>query len=184
MGRGRWWSCGEGLVEVVDDGLGVGSEVSGCAVDAASFGEGCEVEVFDVEVGGLDDGVFDAVEPPALVFGEGGSGLGLLGEPVGVAVFDGDGVGDEFLFGFEGVAQEGDEVGGGVFVGFGDVFGVEALVGVPDEADRPGAGWGGDPVGEFSELFERDFGVVGLAVEDLDEGDFVLCCLRGTASTR
>ena len=32
---------------------------------------------------------------------------------------------------------------------------------------------GGDPVGEFSELLERDFGVVGLAVEDLDEGDFV-----------
>ena len=62
-----------------------------------------------------------------MVFGEGDAVLGLLGEPVGVAVFDGDGVGDEFLVGFEGVAQEGDEVGGGVFVGFGDVVGVEGL---------------------------------------------------------
>ena len=45
---------------------------------------------------GLDDGVFDAVEPPALGVVEGDAVLGLLGEPVGVAVFEGDGVGDEF----------------------------------------------------------------------------------------
>ena len=131
------WSCGEGGVEVVDEGLGFWSEVASGSVDAASFGEWCEVEVVDGDVGGLDDGVFDAVEPPALDFGEGDAVLVLLCEPVGVAVFDGGGVGDESRVVFEGVADQGDEVGCGVPVGSLDVVGVECLEGVPDEVDGP-----------------------------------------------
>ena len=37
------------------------------AVGAAVFGEGCVFEVFGCHVCVLDDGVFDAVEPPALL---------------------------------------------------------------------------------------------------------------------
>ncbi len=57
--------------------------------------------------GVLDDGVSDSVEPPALLVGEGDTGLGLLGEPVLVAVFDGGGVGDELVVVFKGVSDEG-----------------------------------------------------------------------------
>ena len=88
-------------------------------------------------MGGLDDGVFDAVEPPALGLGEGDAVLGLLCEPVGVAVFDGGGVGDEFVVVFERVADQGDEVGCGVPVCSLNVLGVECLLGVPDQVDGP-----------------------------------------------
>ncbi len=147
---GQCWSCGEGVVEIVDDCLGVGAEGVAGAVDAASFGEWGFREVVEFDVCALDDGVFDGVEPPALVVGEGGAGLCLLGEPVGVSLFDGGGVGDLFVVLVEGLAVECVVVGGGVPVGSSHVVSVEGLVGVPDEINRPGAWWGGDPVGEFA----------------------------------
>jgi hypothetical protein len=53
------------------------------------------------------------------------------------------------------------------------MVGFKSLVGVPNQVDCPGTWWRSDSVSEFSKLFECDFGVLRLTVQELDEGDFV-----------
>lgn len=78
---------------------------------AAALGEGGVVKIVGVDAEGGGDVVADVVEPRQLVGGEGDAGGGFVREPVVEAVLDGFGEGAEFGLLFEGVADEGDEVG-------------------------------------------------------------------------
>jgi len=117
------------------------------------------------------DVVFDDVEPVALGVGE---AVGLLVEPVLVALFDEFGEGRQGLvLGIDGVADEGDEVGEDFGGRRGRSRVLEGFVGLPD-------GCWGEVVGRLAEGFAQlGDGLVGesaagaVVVDDLEGGEAV-----------
>ena len=155
---------------MAEDAFGDGEGDAFVGVDALPG-----VEVGAVVIGGEGavegDVVFDDVEPVALGVGE---AVGLLVEPVLVALFDKFGEGSQRLgFGIDGVADEGDEVGEDLHGWRGRSRVLESFVGTP-------YGIGGEVVGRLAEGFAQlGDGVVGEAaagavvVDDLEGGEAV-----------
>ena len=171
-------SCGEDGVEFVDEGGElVTKELVGFA-EAAALGEGGIVEVvgFDGDAGG--DLVAHELQPGELVGGEGCACFGFVHEPFVEAFVDGFGKWFERGLLFEGVADEGDEVGEAAGLGAAlDAFGGGGGGGLPEDVFAP-LGVFLDQFGfEFLERFFGEALFVGAVVEDLQGGDFGLVLL-------